>query len=272
MSHIIGEIRSDLLRTRFARTLIRRTVGLGFVAGFVNTVGFFDPHVYPAIMTGNTVQLGMALAQSDWHLFRLIALTIAFFLGGGIAGSLIRRHLKRPPLELIVTAVLPLDATPFRTKTSNTILVELGLLAVTMAIQGETVPRIGTVPIQIVVVTNNLVHFTDELVGRFLSGLAATEVRGTHSLPNVTELAIPGCAWASYVVGACAGALATIAVRAPLLFPAFVVALLVVDMLLHAESQPVVQMAGVSPKASGPAVISRDSILTFKKRSEGSLK
>jgi uncharacterized membrane protein YoaK (UPF0700 family) len=119
-----------------------------------------------------------------------------------------------------------------------------------MAIQGETVSRIGTVPIQIVVVTNNLVHFTDELVGRFPSGLAATEVRGIHSLPNVTELAIPGCAWASYVVGACAGALATIAVRAPLLFPAFVVALLVVDMLLHAESQPVVQMAGVSPKAS----------------------
>ena len=201
MSHIIGEIRSDLLRTRFARTLTRRTVGLGFVAGFVNTVGFFDPHVYPGIMTGNTVQLGIALAQSDWHLFRLIALTIAFFLGGGIAGSLIRRHLKRPPLELIVTAVLPLDATPFRTKTSNTIPVELGLLAVTMAIQGETVPRIGTVPIQIVVVTNNLVHFTDELVGRFLSGLAATEVRGTHSLPNVTELAIPWmrlgqlCSW-----------------------------------------------------------------------------
>ena len=158
MSHIIGEIRSDLLRTRFARTLTRRTVGLGFVAGFVNTVGFFDPHVYPGIMTGNTVQLGMALAQSDRHLFRLIALTIALFLGGGIAGSLIRRHLKRPPLELIVTAVLPLDATPFRTKTSNTIPVELGLLAVTMAIQGETVSRIGTVPIQIVVVTNNLVH------------------------------------------------------------------------------------------------------------------
>lgn len=71
MSHIIGELRSDLLPTKPARRLIRRTIGLGFVAGFVNTVGFFDLHVYPCIMTGNTVQLGISLARSDWHLFRV---------------------------------------------------------------------------------------------------------------------------------------------------------------------------------------------------------
>ena len=249
MSHIIDEIRTDLSRTRLARTLIRRTVGLGFVAGFVNTVGFFDLHVYPGIMTGNTVQLGIALARNDWHLVRLTALTIASFFAGGIAGSLIRRHLRRPPLELIVMAVLLLAATPVRTKASNAIPLELGLLAMAMAMQGETVSRIGTVTVQTVVVTNNLLHFADALVGRFLSAPAATVGQGTHPRPTATEVAIPGCAWASYSIGACAGALAIVTVRAPLLFPILVVVLLVVDMLLHAESKPIVQMAGATPAA-----------------------
>jgi uncharacterized membrane protein YoaK (UPF0700 family) len=249
MSHIIDEIRTDLSRTRLARTLIRRTVGLGFVAGFVNTVGFFDLHVYPGIMTGNTVQLGIALARNNWHLVRLTALTIASFFVGGIAGSFIRRHLRRPPLELIVMAVLLLAATPVRTRTNNAIPVELGLLAMAMAMQGETISRIGTVTVQTVVVTNNLLHFADAIVGRFLSASAGTMGQGTHSRPTVTEVAIPGCAWASYSIGACAGALAIVTVRAPLLFPILVVVLLVVDMLSHAESQPVVQMAGASPVA-----------------------
>jgi uncharacterized membrane protein YoaK (UPF0700 family) len=249
MSHIIDGVRTDLLQTRLARTLIRRTIGLGFVAGFVNTVGFFDLHVYPGIMTGNTVQLGIALERTDWHLLSLTALTIAFFFVGGIAGSLIRRHLRRPPLELIVMAVLLLAATPVRTRANNAIPVELGLLAMAMAMQGETVSRIGTVTVQTVVVTNNLLHFADALVGRFLWAPAATEGQGTHSRPTVIEVAIPGCAWASYSIGACAGALAIVAVRAPLLFPIFVVVLLVVDMLLHAETQPVLQRAGASPMA-----------------------
>jgi uncharacterized membrane protein YoaK (UPF0700 family) len=248
MSHIIDEIRADLLKTRPARTLIRRTVGLGFVAGFVNTVGFFDLHVYPGIMTGNSVQLGIALERSDWHLLKMTALTIAFFFVGGIAGSLIRRHLRRPPLELIVMAVLLLAATPIRTKPNNAIPVELGLLAMAMAMQGETISRIGTVSIQTVVVTNNLVHFADSLVGRFLSAPAA-EGQG-HSRPTATEVAIPGCAWASYSIGACVGALAIGAVGAPLLFPIVVVVLLVVDMLLNAETQSVVQMTSASPPAS----------------------
>jgi uncharacterized membrane protein YoaK (UPF0700 family) len=245
MSHIIDEIRTNLLRTRLPKALIRRTIGLGFVAGFVNTVGFFDLHIYPGIMTGNTVQLGIALERSDWHLLRMTALTIAFFFVGGIAGSLIRRHLRRPPLELIVMAVLLLAATPVRTRANNAIPVELGLLAMAMALQGEAISRIGTVSLQTVVVTSNLLHFTDALVGRFLSASAATEELG-HS---ATEVAIPGCAWASYSIGACAGALAIGAVRAPLLFPIFVVVLLAVDMLLHAETQPVLQRAGPSPMA-----------------------
>jgi uncharacterized membrane protein YoaK (UPF0700 family) len=249
MSHIIDEIRTDLSRTRRTRTLIRRTVGLGFVAGFVNTVGFFDLHVYPGIMTGNTVQLGISLARSDWHLFSLTALTIACFFVGGLAGSVIRHHLKRPPLELIIMAVLLLAATPVRTRANNGIPLELGLLAMAMAMQGETVSRIGTVSVQTVVVTNNLLHFADALVGRFLSARAATEGQGTHSRPTVTEVAIPGCAWASYSIGACAGVLAIVTVRAPLLFPIVVVVLLVVDMLAHAETQRVVQAGGASPRA-----------------------
>ena len=249
MSHIIDEIRTDLARTRLARTLIRRTVGLGFVAGFVNTVGFFDLHVYPGIMTGNTVQLGIAMARSDWHLFRLTALTIASFFVGGIAGSLIRRHLRRPPLELIVMAALLLTATAVRTWVNNAIPLELGLLAMAMAMQGETISRIGTVSVQTVVVTNNLLHFADALVGRFVLAPAATKEQDTHSSATATEIAIPGCAWASYSIGACSGAFAIVTMRAPLLFPILVVVLLAADMLLHIDGKPDVEMTGTSPAA-----------------------
>ena len=94
-------------------------------------------------MTGNTVQLGIALARNDWHLVRLTALTIASFFAGGIAGSLIRRHLRRPPLELIVMAVLLLAATPVRTKASNAIPLELGLLAMAMACKARPSHGLG---------------------------------------------------------------------------------------------------------------------------------
>jgi uncharacterized membrane protein YoaK (UPF0700 family) len=146
-------------------------------------------------------------------------------------------------------AVLLLAATQVRMMANNAIPVELGLLAMAMAMQGETISRIGTVSVQTVVVTNNLLHFADALVGRFVSPPAATKGQSTHPRASVTEVAIPGWAWASYSVGACAGALAIVAVRAPLLFPILLVVLLVVDMLVHAESQPVVQMADASPKA-----------------------
>jgi uncharacterized membrane protein YoaK (UPF0700 family) len=124
----------------------------------------------------------------------------------------------------------------------NAMPIELGLLTMAMALQGETVSRIGAVSIQTVVVTNNLVHFADAFVGRYLSAPAATEGQGTHTRPTATEVAIPGSAWASYSIGACAGAVAIVTVRAPLLFPIVVVVLLVVDMLSHAETQSVVQM------------------------------
>jgi len=249
MSHITDMIRADLLRTRPATTLIRQTIGLGFVAGFVNTVGFFDLHVYPGIMTGNTVQIGISLARSDWHLFKLTALTVAFFFVGGIVGSLIRRHLRRRPLELIVMAALLLLATPVRARAAESIPFELGLLAMAMAMQGETISRIGTVSIQTVVVTNTLVHFADAVAGRFLSAPASTEGQGGHSRPTALEVAIPGSAWASYSIGACAGALATLAMRAPLLFPIFVLILLAADMLLTAETQP----AGEKPAVGSAA-------------------
>jgi uncharacterized membrane protein YoaK (UPF0700 family) len=179
----------------------------------------------------------------------MTGLTITSFFVGGITGSVIRRHLRRPPLELIVMALLLLAATPIRTEVNNAVPVELGLLAMAMAMQGETISRIGTVSIQTVVVTTNLLHFADVLVGRFLSAPASAEGQGTHSRPTVTEVAIPGCAWASYSIGACAGALAIVTVRAPLLFPILVIILLVADMLLNAESKPVVRMAGANPVA-----------------------
>jgi hypothetical protein len=60
-------------------------------------------------------------------------------------------------------------------------------------------------------------YFADALARRFPSAPAATQGQGIHPPANVTEVAIPGFAWASYSIGACACALATVGLRAPLL-------------------------------------------------------
>jgi uncharacterized membrane protein YoaK (UPF0700 family) len=209
--------------------LARRVVGLTIVCGIVEMIGYMDVgRIYPAIMTGNTVQLGYFMAQSDWVHFLTIGYAIASFFAGCMIASLIRRHLQHPPLELVLMAVLLVVAGFVRQHPALRVPVELPLLALALSIQGETVGRFGGVSLQTLVVTNNMVKFSDAVVGRFLSGAAGKR-------PTLQETVLPGLSWLTYSLSAALGAEVDTGLTYPFFIPAAVLLLVTVDLLRNPD-------------------------------------
>jgi uncharacterized membrane protein YoaK (UPF0700 family) len=181
-------------------------------------------------MTGNTVQLGLTLAKAQWARFGTIGFAVGLFFVGGIISSLVRWHLRRPPLELVLMAALLIVAGGVRLLHPERPMFELPLLALAMAMQGETISRFGGVSLQTIVVTNNMVKFSDALVGRYLIP-SARRVPTTAKRPELKEVLMPGLAWLSYSIGAGAGAILTDLFWFPFVVPAVLLLLMVCDLM-----------------------------------------
>ena len=208
---------------------LRRVVLLASVAGYVEVIGFLDVGgIYPAIMTGNTVQLGLTAAKAQWAHCGLIGFAVLMFFIGGIIASLIKRHLRQPAIELLIMATLLCVASLVRMSAPSRIPFELPLLAFALAMQGETIARFGGVSLQTIVVTNNMLKFSEALVQRyFVFGKRRTTPENRVPLADVL---LPGSAWLSYSVAAGLGALANMYLGFPLLIPAFLLALIFWDL------------------------------------------
>lgn len=210
---------------------VRRVVALTVVCGFVEVIGFKDAGgIYPAIMTGNTVQLGWSLAETAWSNFALLAWAIGAFFVGCMIASVIRRHLRRPPLELCIVAALLVAAGFVRLHPAWRVPVELPMLALALAMQGQTVSRFGGVSLQTLVVTNNMLKFSDALVGRWGG---ARDANGRR--PSLAEVVLPGLAWLTYSLAAAAGAIAAGLISQPLIIPAVLLVLVTVDLVRFPE-------------------------------------
>jgi len=206
----------------------RRVLALGLVAGYVDALGFVDLHgIYTAAMTGNTVQLGITFFQAQWPHFALIAGTLGAFFFGGLFSSLIRQRLRRPAVELVIMAGLLLLAQMVRRLAPGTVALELPLLAISMAMQGETVSRFGGLSIQTIVVTNTMLKFADALVGRYVR--FGRQPDGAR--PGLADVVVPACAWFAYTVGAGSGGLAATSLTLPLLVPAVLLGMTACDLL-----------------------------------------
>ncbi len=210
---------------------VRRVAMLTTVCGFVEVIGYADAsNIYPAIMTGNTVQLGWSLAAGQWSRFGLIGYAIGAFFIGCMIASVIRRHLRHPPVELVLMAILLVAAGFVRLHPALRIPVELPMLALALGMQGETVSRFGAVSLQTLVVTNNMVKFSDAFVGRFFT---RGNARGKR--PELVEVLLPGLAWLTYSLAAAAGAIVARHMLLPFLVPAALLILITVDLLLVPE-------------------------------------
>jgi uncharacterized membrane protein YoaK (UPF0700 family) len=215
----------------------RRVIALSAVAGCVEVIGYLDcASIYPGIMTGNTVQLGLTLATAQWARLALIGYAVCSFFVGGIIASVIRRNLRRPPIELLVMATILVIASVVRRDASLRVLVELPLLAIAMAMQGQTLSKFGGVSIQTIVVTNSMLKFTDALAGRYLMRTANRSPADPR--PAIQDVLLPGLAWLTYSLAAGAAAVIAGAFRFPLLVAAVILAWAAFD-LLRDDAPPV---------------------------------
>jgi uncharacterized membrane protein YoaK (UPF0700 family) len=206
---------------------VRRVVALTTVCGFVEVIGYKDVGgIYPAIMTGNTVQLGWSLAQGAWQRFALLALAVGAFLIGCMIASAIRRVLKRPPLGLCIMAALLAATSIVREHAALRIPLELPMLALALGMQGETISRFGAVSLQTLVVTNNMMKFCDAFIGRYFDRKSPSGKR-----PELADVVLPGLAWLTYGLAAMICVMVAGLMSDPLIVPAVLLVLTTLDLL-----------------------------------------
>lgn len=127
-------------------------IALTIVAGFVEVTGYMDCEgLYASIMTGNTVQLGLNSSHAGAGSNRAGRLAIALFFVACSIASLIRRHLANPLMELVIMSGVLSLACLVRLDPSLNLVLELPLLSLALAMQGETIARFGGVSLQTLV-------------------------------------------------------------------------------------------------------------------------
>ncbi|WP_395664512.1 YoaK family protein [Methylocella sp.] len=230
---------------------VRRILALGLVAGYVDAVGFLDlGGVHIAAMTGDTIELGISAARDDRARLVGVAATIAAFFAGGLAAGCLRRRAPCPAVALTVMIGLILSAQLVRSIRPDPVAVELPLLALAMATQGQALSRFGGARVQTVVVTSNLLNFADAAVGRRFAPRAAGAAR-----PDAAEVVLPACVWLGHAFGAVGGALAVMRLPLPLIAPALALLVVAADFFLAdgAGSRPRCQRDAAPEGASATA-------------------
>lgn len=196
------------------------------VAGWVDAVGFIRlGGFYPSFMSGNTTRLGVALSRDEWGLVALAAAIIGlFFLGSfvsGLTAGLAQRWRLAAVLGLdaaiLLAAVLILFTAAGDKKS-------LLLLPLAMGVQNGAIQELGHQPGGPTFVTGALFRAGHDLA-RTLIGRGPTGWSGSL------------LTWASFAVGAIAGAFANLRLGfAALAVPLAIVALLCA--LALAKPQP----------------------------------
>ncbi len=181
-------------------------IALTVVAGFVEVTGYMDCEgLYASIITGNTVQPGMNFTNTDWVKFGLVGYAIALFFAACNIASLIRRHLANPVRELVIIS---------------------GVLA--LAMQGKKIARFSGVSLKTLVVTNNIVKFSDTFTGRFISR-RFLEKTG-QKIPTLPEAVLPGISRLIYSIAADIAAIVNSLTQLTLLVPAIVILVVADDL------------------------------------------
>ncbi|WP_233849613.1 YoaK family protein [Paraburkholderia sp. HD33-4] len=194
---------------------IARAALLSAAAGYVEIIGYLDfSGLYPGIMTGNTVQFGYAAISRNWTLGGSFGLVLGLFFAGYPCGAIARRLIPTPRHMLL--AIVAADL--LRQDAALSLRGELPLLALAMAMQGETFASIGGQSIQIIVVTINIIKCADALIA--MAG--AIMWRTGDAMISLRTAALSGGAWLGYSGGVMAGALARRDAPHPLLIAALI--------------------------------------------------
>jgi uncharacterized membrane protein YoaK (UPF0700 family) len=189
--------RSGRRRGRALTTAHLQAIILTLVAGIADAVGYITMgSVFAANMTGNTVLAGIAFAQHHWlDGWRHLAPLAAFFLGAMLSRLLLR--LSRTP-----TASLAVEAAILAVVGFLPIGPEAAVLivAAAMGVQASAITHFAGSAVSTVVITSTMARGADAVLDRLWPG----DDRPPAAATNRRLLAMT---WASYLVGAVAGAL-----------------------------------------------------------------
>jgi uncharacterized membrane protein YoaK (UPF0700 family) len=181
-------------------------------------------HVFTAMMTGNTVLFGLALAQGDaLAALRSIVALIGFAFGVFVGAIIVEREAEAKEWPAVVTAALTLEtvvlgvfaATSYFFDNIHTGVIYLLIvfLAVAMGIQSAAVRRLGVPGIATTYITGTLTTLMVDLLG-WLRSIAARlpvaqaterDVSATKSMPWEQRVGLLAAVLGVYCFGALAG-------------------------------------------------------------------
>lgn len=205
-----------------ADSTVFQALVLSVIAGCADAVAFLKYGVFAGVMTGNTVLLGVALADDDVaHALRL-ALIIGGYLAGIALATVLRRLGHSMRVLLLVEGVFVVIAAAFDAGWAS-----VPLLAVGMGIQSAATSRFIGSALSTVYLTGDLLKLVQGLVARLPFPPGAARGHGS------TE-AVVGVIWVGYLFGVLLGVAAHAVVGRPLL----VIPLLLPLALIRGDRRP----------------------------------
>jgi uncharacterized membrane protein YoaK (UPF0700 family) len=178
-----------------------RTVLLCLVGGSADAIAFLRYDVFVGAMTGNTVLLGIDLAEGKLDRAGFHLGIVAIFLAAVVLTEFALRLRLPPALPLVLTALM-LGGSEFITSQWSA-----AICAAALGMQNAAVRKIAGVPINTAFITGNLVKL----------GTAVPEAAAPQQQVTLAVLMI---AWIAYATGAVAGALSLHLIDYPMIVPA----------------------------------------------------
>ncbi|MGB6502572.1 MAG: YoaK family protein [Xanthobacteraceae bacterium] len=178
-----------------------RTVVLCVIGGSADAIAFLRYGTFVGAMTGNTVLLGIDLAEGKLDRAGFHLGIVAVFLAAVIVTQTALKARIPPSLPLLLTALM-LGGSEFIASAWSAI-----ICAAALGVQNAAVRTIAGVTINTVFITGNLVQL----------GAAVPAAPEPQRRATIAVLAI---AWVAYALGAAAGAAALHLIAYPMIVPA----------------------------------------------------
>jgi uncharacterized membrane protein YoaK (UPF0700 family) len=207
----MADVSSRLITIRSGLLLV-----LSYAAGYIDALSYLElGRVFTANMTGNTVLLGIAVAQVDNRATIRASLALVGFLIGAIIGTwIVGPDQSKSVWPLAVTLALALewvillvfaigwqlasDALP--TLTATAILIVFSALA--MGVQSAAIHRLGILGITTTYITGTLTNLIVQLMGRVRRRSTPTFQRSGRHLPSAHGVTLLAAVWMVYLGGA----------------------------------------------------------------------
>lgn len=230
---------------------------LTLAAASVDAISYLGlGHVFTAMMTGNTVLLGLALAQGDVLAALRSILALIGFTIGVFAGAIIVERESEPAewpvavtaalsFETLILAIFAATSTLFDSSRGVIIYLLIILSAFAMGIQSAAVRRLGVPGIATTYITGTLTSLMIDLLG-WIRSIAAqlprsktTDRSGVARIPWDQRVGLLASVVTLYCLGALIGGVLQV-YSAPLaaLFPLAVVMLVVVNAVMRQRHRP----------------------------------